>query len=115
MPQEAARGLEPEQPTADDHRILAARRIGGDLVAVLESAEDEEPFLGGAVLPLHPLHRRLQRARAGGEDDGAGPPGPPAHALRDPSPPTDARRPHAALRPAVRLPPAALPPAVIVE
>src|SRR5438132_6303319 len=98
MPQEAARGLEPKQSTADDHRILAARRIGGDLVAVLEGAEDEEPLLRRAVLPSHPPHGRPHARRAGGEDELVVALGRPVHAVHDPRARIDARGAHAGVQ-----------------
>src|SRR6266851_2998714 len=103
MPQEAARGLQSEEPAADDHRLLAARRIPGDLVAVLERAEDEKPLLGSAVLGLPPLQRRAQRARAGCEDELVVGLDHPLHAVHYSRAQVEARGAHAGVQPDVVL------------
>ena len=67
--QEAARGLETQQPAADDRG--PARRVAGeahDALAIVERAKDEDALFEAPVFVAHVRERRNHGAAAGRDD-----------------------------------------------
>ena len=66
---QAGSGLQPQQPAADNRRLLGpGRGISDNLPAVVQRAKDKRPFLIGPFVGNQPVHRRHKRHAAGGDD-----------------------------------------------